>query len=163
MDAPAPIETRLIRKYPNRRLYDTHASRYITLDEIFQLVLNHTPFQIQDSRTKKNITRAILLQIIAVREENDNSIFPKDLLTLIIRLYGHPMQRDISRCLEFSTNLFLEHQYDFEHQHNSIETISKLFRQLPDPVLSLLEIAAQQAPIWRAIQQELLKNQSPSE
>lgn len=157
MDAPAPIETRLIRKYPNRRLYDTHASRYITLDEIFQLVLNHTPFQIQDSRTKKNITRAILLQIIAEREENDNSIFPKNLLSLIIRLYGHPMQRDISRCIELSTDLFLEHQHDFS------ETFSKLFRQLPDPVLSLLEIAAQQTPVWRTIQQELLKNESPSE
>lgn len=157
MDAPVPTETRLIRKYPNRRLYDTHASRYVTLDEIFQLVLNHTPFQIQDSRTKKNITREVLFQIIAEREENGNSIFPKDLLTLIIRLYGHPMQRDISRCLELSADLFLEHHRD------SSETIGKLFRQLPDPVLSLLKIAAQKASIWRAIQKELLKNQSPCE
>lgn len=101
-----PAEMRIIRKYPNRRLYDTHASRYVTLDEILQLVRNHTPFQVEDSRTKKDITRSILFQIIAEREDNGDPIFSVDLLTKIIRLYGHPTQQNIVHYIEHLTHSF---------------------------------------------------------
>lgn len=104
--ATTPAKTRLIRKYPNRRLYDTQASRYVTLEEILRLVKNCTSFQVQDSRTKKDITRAILFQVIAEREENGDPIFSTELLTTIIRLYGHPTQRTIIRYLERLTHSF---------------------------------------------------------
>src|SRR3546814_7260350 len=76
---------RIIKKYPNRRLYDTHISRYITLEEIRQLVLQDVKFRVEDKRTHDDITRSILLQVISDQEEGGDPIFTNDLLEFIIR------------------------------------------------------------------------------
>ena len=61
---------RIIKKYPNRRLYDTHTSSYITLADVKKLVLDHTEFKVEDAKSKEDLTRAILLQIISIDEKN---------------------------------------------------------------------------------------------
>lgn len=147
-------DIRVIKKYPNRRLYDTHVSRYITLEEVRQLVLNHVRFRVEDKRTREDITRSILLQVIAEREEGGNPIFSSDLLTHIIRFYGDPMQTSISRYLELSMRLFME------QQHNFSEKLSDLLGQAQQPVQTLKDLAERQVPIWRTVRKEFLKNLS---
>src|SRR3546814_2325852 len=78
-------DVRIIKKYPNRRLYDTHISRYITLEEIRQLVRQDVKFRVEDKRTHDDITRSILLQVISDQEEGGDPIFTNDLLEFIIR------------------------------------------------------------------------------
>lgn len=83
---------RVIKKYPNRRLYDTHTSTYITLAEIKQLVMQHEAFAVVDAKTSENLTRSILLQIILEEEANGSPMFTVPVLSNIIRFYGHAMQ-----------------------------------------------------------------------
>ncbi len=83
---------RIIKKYPNRRLYDTETSAYITLAEVKELVLGYKDFQVQDAKTGEDLTRSILLQIILEEESGGVPMFSSDMLANIIRYYGHAMQ-----------------------------------------------------------------------
>ena len=143
---------RIIKKYPNRRLYDTDISRYITLEEIRQLVLQNVQFRVEDKRTHEDITRSILLQVIAEQEEGGNPIFSTDLLQFIIRYYGDPMQTSIGRYLELSTRLFAEQQHSFTDQ------LKQMLGQAQQPLQTLKELAESQVPIWRSVRKEFLKN-----
>ena len=147
-------DIRVIKKYPNRRLYDTNVSRYITLEEVRQLVLSNVKFRVEDKRTREDITRSILLQVIAEQEEGGNPIFSSELLTHIIRFYGDPMQTSISRYLELSMQLFLD------QNHNFAEQLRGLLGRAEHPVQRLKEIADRQAPIWRSVRKEVLKHLS---
>jgi polyhydroxyalkanoate synthesis repressor PhaR len=147
-------ELRVIKKYPNRRLYDTHISRYITLEEIRQLVLNNVPFRVEDKRTQEDITRTILLQVIAEQEEGGNPIFTTELLEFIIRFYGDPMQNSIGRYLELSARLFQEQQHHFNEQ------LRDLLGQAQQPIQALKELADRQVPIWRSVRAEFLRGLS---
>ena len=147
-------EVRIIKKYPNRRLYDTDISRYITLEEIRQLVLQNVHFRVEDKRTHEDITRSILLQVIAEQEEGGNPIFSTDLLQFIIRYYGDPMQTSISRYLELSTRLFAEQQANFTDQ------LKQMLGQAQQPLQVLKEMAEEQVPLWRSVRKEFLKNLS---
>lgn len=91
---------RIIKKYPNRRLYDTAVSRYITLDEVKSLVLNHVPIKIVDARTDEDMTAYVLLQIISEQEGGTTPIFTVEILQNIIRIYGNPLQKMLSEFLE---------------------------------------------------------------
>lgn len=144
-------DIRVIKKYPNRRLYDTEISRYITLEEVRQLVLQNIPFRVEDKRTHEDITRSILLQVIAEQEEGGNPIFTTDLLTFIIRFYGDPMQSSISRYLELSMQLFMQQQNHFSEQLRT-----KLGQALP--LQALKDLAERQVPIWRSVRKEFLRN-----
>ena len=102
MAAQAGIERhmsdiRTIKKYPNRRLYDTAISSYITLADVKQLVMDNIEFQVVDAKTGEPITRNILLQIIAEQEDEGAPIFSTDMLTKIIRFYGDNLQNVMSR------------------------------------------------------------------
>ncbi len=147
-------DPRVIKKYPNRRLYDTHISRYITLEEIRQLVLNNIPFRVEDKRSEEDITRSILLQVIAEQEEGGDPIFTTDLLEFMIRYYGDPMQNSIGRYLELSARLFQEQQHHFTDQ------LRDLLGQAQQPIQILKELADRQMPIWRSVRAEFLKNLS---
>jgi len=147
-------DIRIIKKYPNRRLYDTNVSRYITLEEVRLLVLSNVRFKVEDKRTKEDITRSILLQVISEQEEGGNPIFSSELLTHIIRFYGDPMQGTISRYLEMSLQLFLQQQSHFSEQ------LRDLLGQAQHPVQRLKEIADRQVPIWRTVRKEFLKSLS---
>ena len=141
-------DVRIIKKYPNRRLYDTHVSRYITLEEVRQLVLQNISFRVEDKRSHEDITRSIL----AEQEEGGNPIFSADLLMFIVRYYGDPMQSSISRYLELSLRLFSEQQHHFTDQ------LRDLLGQAQQPVQVLKELAEKQVPVWRAVRKEFLKS-----
>ncbi len=103
-------EQRVIKKYPNRRLYDTAASQYIALDDIRRLVVDGVDFQIVDAKSGADITRAILLQIIVEREQHGQPILSADLLRKIIRFYGDAMQVLMSSYLDKSVDWFIDQQ-----------------------------------------------------
>lgn len=103
-------ETRIIKKYPNRRLYDTAISSYITLEDVKRLVLDNVSIQVIDARSKSDITHNTLLQIILEQEENGPPIFTTEILQEMIRFYGGPMQNVIVRTFEQATQFFSEYQ-----------------------------------------------------
>ena len=111
---------RIIKKYPNRRLYDTETSTYITLAEVKDLVLQYKPFQVQDAKSGEDLTRAILLQIILEEESGGVPMFSTDMLANIIRYYGHAMQGLMGSYLERSIFTFHEAQKRFQEQAKSI-------------------------------------------
>jgi polyhydroxyalkanoate synthesis repressor PhaR len=124
------------------------------LEEVRQLVLTNVKFRVEDKRTREDITRSILLQVIAEQEEGGNPIFSSELLTHIIRFYGDPMQTSVSRYLELSIQLFLDQHSNFADQ------LRGLLGQAQQPMQRLKEIADRQAPIWRSVRREFLKNLS---
>ncbi|HEX5386339.1 MAG TPA: polyhydroxyalkanoate synthesis repressor PhaR [Gemmatimonadales bacterium] len=109
-------EPRLIKKYPNRRLYDTAESRYITVDDVRRLVLERVDFRILDAKTDEDLTRSTLLQIITEQEENGKPIFSADVLQQVIRFYGDTVQSLASDFLERSLAVFAEQQERYEQQ-----------------------------------------------
>jgi len=111
---------RIIKKYPNRRLYDTETSAYITLAEVKDLVLQYKEFRVQDAKTGEDLTRAILLQIILEEESGGVPMFSTEMLANIIRYYGHAMQGLMGSYLERSIFAFHEAQKRFQEQAQSI-------------------------------------------
>ena len=98
--AAAPSKNRVIKKYPNRRLYDTSASSYITLAQVRQLVMERDPFVVLDAKSGQDLTRSILLQIILEQEAAGAPMFTESMLADIIRFYGHAMQGFMGSYLE---------------------------------------------------------------
>ncbi len=99
-------QIRLIKKYPNRRLYDTKTSSYITLADVKQMVLKHENFQVVDAKTTDDLTRQILLQIILDEESGGMPMFSADLLSQMIRSYGNAMQGFMGSYLEKNLKAF---------------------------------------------------------
>ena len=102
-----PSNVRTIRKYPNRRLYDTEESRYITFADIRELVLRGVDFVVIDKRNSEDITRCILLQVICEEEQNGEPILSEQFLSQVIRAYGHAASAVMADHLETSLGLFL--------------------------------------------------------
>jgi polyhydroxyalkanoate synthesis repressor PhaR len=100
----------IIKKYPNRRLYDTATSSYVTLAAVRQLVMEREPFSVVDAKTGEDITRSILLQIILEAEVGGSPMFTEDMLAYIIRFHGQAMQGIMGAYLEKSTRALLEIQ-----------------------------------------------------
>ncbi len=111
---------RIIKKYPNRRLYDTETSTYITLADVKDLVLGYKDFHVQDAKTGDDLTRAILLQIILEEESGGVPMFSTDMLANIIRYYGHAMQGMMGSYLERSISAFHEAQKRFQEQATTL-------------------------------------------
>ena len=107
---PQQKKIRLIKKYPNRRLYDTRTSSYVTLADIKELVINHEEFVVTDTKSSKDLTRSILLQIILEEEAGTLPIFTESMLSQIIRIYGNSMQSMMGNYLEKNLQLFTETQ-----------------------------------------------------
>jgi polyhydroxyalkanoate synthesis repressor PhaR len=107
---------RLIKKYPNRRLYDTQTSSYITLADVKELVLKHEEFQVIDAKSNEDLTRPILLQIILEEESTGAPMFSHDVLTQFIRFYGNAMQGIMGNYLERNVEAFLEIQKSIQDQ-----------------------------------------------
>ena len=145
-------DARVIKKYPNRRLYDTAVSRYITLEDIRCLVIDGKPFTVVDKRTHRDITRSILLQVISEQEEGGDPIFQTNMLKHIIRFYGDPMQSSISRYLELSMQLFMEQQSGLTDQ------LKQLLGRAEQPLHVLRDLAEEHVPIWRTVRREFLRN-----
>ena len=101
---------RILKKYPNRRLYDTNASTYITLADVKKMVLEGVEFEVRDAKTGDDLTRSILLQIILEEETGGAPMFTATMLAQIIRLYGHAMQGMMGSYLEKNLQTFVEMQ-----------------------------------------------------
>lgn len=112
--------TRLIKKYPNRRLYDTQTSSYITLGDVKQLVLENEGFQVVDAKSGDDLTRSILLQIILEEETVGAPIFTSPMLSQIIRFYGNAMQGIMGTFLEKNLQAFMDIQNSFQDQGKNV-------------------------------------------
>lgn len=117
MPAPTGEETnadsstvRVIKKYPNRRLYDTDSSSYITLTDVKTLVMRGEPFVVRDAKSGQDLTRSILLQIILEEETAGVPLFSENMLANIIRFYGHAMQGYMGSHLEKNLQVFMDLQ-----------------------------------------------------
>ena len=113
-------EFRIIKKYPNRRLYDTEISSYITLEEVRQLVVDGEKFEVRDAKSGAELTRSVLLQIISEHEERGEPMFTTELLSQVIRFYGDSLQGFMGSYLEKSLQVFLDQQHQFRSQLNNI-------------------------------------------
>lgn len=104
---------RVIKKYPNRRVYDTDQSKYIKIDDLRQMVIDGIDFQVIDTKSKKDVTRSVLLQIILEQESENNPLFTSDNLKHFIR-YSNPQQHQFfSDYLSHSLNFFNQQQEQF--------------------------------------------------
>lgn len=113
-------QSRLIKKYPNRRLYDTRTSTYITLADVKELVLAHEGFQVIDAKSGDDLTRAILLQIILEEEAGGAPMFSSDLLSQMIRFYGNAMQGMMGSYIENNIKSFTEVQAKLKDQAKAL-------------------------------------------
>jgi len=134
---------RLIRKYSNRRLYDTSASRHVTLEDLRQLIVGGEKIKVVDDKSGEDLTRPVLLQIIADQEHFGRPVLSSELLEMIIRFYGGPMQAPLSRYLEqaFSTVL---------RQQEAVQ--AEMAKALQTPLAPLTEMARKGMEIWDQLQ-----------
>ena len=141
-------DKRVIKKYPNRRLYDTEISSYITLEDVRQLICDGETFEVIDAKTGEDLTRTVLLQIIAEHEEKGPPIFSTELLTQIIRFYGDALQGFMGNYLERSMQLFLDQQSQFRSQ------LTDLMGQTPWSMLN--QLTERNLDIWKNFQKGLI-------
>jgi polyhydroxyalkanoate synthesis repressor PhaR len=113
-------EQRIIKKYPNRRLYDTATSSYITLADVKKLVLDHVEFKVVDAKSGEDLTRPILLQIIIEEEACGMPMFSSDMLSQIIRFYGNAMQGMMGAFLEKNIQTFMQIQQRLQEQSRGV-------------------------------------------
>jgi polyhydroxyalkanoate synthesis repressor PhaR len=138
-------ESRVIKKYPNRRLYDTEISSYVTLEDVRQLIVEGEAFEVRDARTGADLTRSVLLQILAEHEDIGQPIFSTQLLTTVIRFYGDSLQGIIGSYLERSIQVFSEQQQQLRG------TLGNLVVQTPWNLLN--QLADKNMEIWKGVQQ----------
>jgi polyhydroxyalkanoate synthesis repressor PhaR len=140
---------RIVKKYPNRRLYDTTSSRYVTLEDIRTLVRESVRFRIVDAKTDEDITRSILLQIILEQEDKGQPIFSTEVLEQIIRSYGDTMQGFLSSYLKQSIEVFLQQQKLVQEQ------MAGLMQSGPLSVFT--ELTQKNLRLWQSMQETALK------
>jgi polyhydroxyalkanoate synthesis repressor PhaR len=140
------MSERLIKKYPNRRLYDTVQSKYITLAELKELVIQGDTIKVVDSNSNEDLTRAILFQIIQEAEAGGKPLFTSPMLAQIIRFYGGTVQGLFARYLEESLQLFTRQQ---EHLR---DTLGK------DPLSQMTRMAEQNMKFWTDMQSQFFKS-----
>jgi polyhydroxyalkanoate synthesis repressor PhaR len=146
-------EERIIKKYANRRLYDTADSRYIALDDIRRLVTDSQPFRVIDARSGDDITRSILLQIIVEREEKGQPILSTRLLEQIILYYGDTLQAFVGTYLEKSMDAFIQQQQVLQEQMES------MLQMAPSSVFK--DMAERNLQMWKSTQENLMKAYVP--
>ena len=161
---------RLIKKYPNRRLYDTQTSTYITLADVKQLVLDHEDFQVIDAKTNDDLTRQILLQIILEEESGGVPIFTAPVLSQIIRFYGNAMQGIMGSYLEKNIQAFVDIQSRLQEQSKAFYEKNKIgpemwaqFVNMQTPMIqSMMSNYLEQSKNLFVQMQENLQNQTRS-
>lgn len=140
---------RIIKKYPNRRLYDTEESRYITLADIRRLVLEKVDFVVIDKKSQDDITRTILLQVISEQEQQGEPIMSRDFLSQVIRSYGDTMQTMVGSYLEQSLKLFMSQQQQIRDRVKSVVGI--------DPVGVVTGLAQKNYQRWKSVQEDIFR------
>ena len=140
---------RTIKKYPNRRLYDTEESRYITLADVRRLVISKIEFVVIDKKSGEDITRTILLQVITEQEQQGEAVMSQDFLSQVIRSYGKVVPSSAANYLEQSMKLFMTQQQNFRAQIKRVVG--------DDPFAAVAEIAQKNIARWRVVQDEVLR------
>ena len=140
---------RIIKKYPNRRLYDTEISKYITLEDVKNLVLKGVSFCVKDVKTDEDLTRSILLQIISEQEHNGEPLLSTESLTQLIRFYGNAYQSVLADYLEKSLEIFSKQQKDFQ------EGFNKAVQNSPFDVMQ--NMTKKNMEMWQDIQDSFFK------
>ena len=136
---------RIIKKYPNRRLYDTELSRYVTLAEIRGLVMEGVEFQVVDTNSKEDLTRSILLQIMLEEESGGEPLFTAQTLRQIIQFYGGTVQGVLAKYLEDSMTMFTKQQ---EQWKDMVST---------SPMKTFSDLAEQNMKMWGEFQNSFFK------
>lgn len=136
---------RIIKKYPNRRLYDTEVSRYVTLADVRALVMQGVGFRVLDTHNDDDITRTILLQIMLEEESGGEPLFTATMLAQIIRFYGGTLQGMLSRYMEKSLDFFVK------QQHQLRETWGE------NPFDAMTRLAQRNIDMWSDLQNEFLR------
>ncbi|WP_444813095.1 polyhydroxyalkanoate synthesis repressor PhaR [Variovorax saccharolyticus] len=157
---PKPAQ-RVIKKYPNRRLYDTETSSYITLAEIKQLVMNKASFVVRDAKSGDDLTRSILLQVILEEEAGGAPMFTEQVLASIIRFYGQAMQSYMGPYLEKNIQAMSEVQAQLSEKAEGLtpEMWSR-FMAAQSPVLQGLmgNYVEQSKNVFLQMQEQMQKN-----
>ena len=143
-------DKRIIKKYPNRRLYDTEESKYITLEDIKKLVLSNKDFIVKDVKTDEDLTRTILLQIIIEQEDDGEPLFSTQALSHIIRFYGDSLQSVAGDYLQKSIDLFVTQQKQLQEQIQSAVT--------SNPLAAMAELTEQNLEMWKKMQENFFKS-----
>jgi polyhydroxyalkanoate synthesis repressor PhaR len=138
---------RIIKKYANRRLYDATVSRHVTLDDIRALIVQGEKIRVVEDKSGEDITRLILLQVIAEQEQFGRPILSTTVLESIIRFYGNAMQEFMTRYLESSVESFLRQQDALQAQ------ISKVMSATP--MTSMADVARQNVELWTRMQESM--------
>ena len=138
-------DKRIIKKYPNRRLYDTAESKYVTLSDVRDLVLGGVAFCVIDKKSGEDITRNILLQIIIEQEEDGEPMFSTDVLEQMIGFYGKSMQGQAGDFIQNSLKLFQEQQQRFQEQ------VTGALQSNPMSA-TFAEVAQRNMDLWREMQ-----------
>ncbi len=142
-------EPRVIKKYPNRRLYDTVESRYITLADIQRLVLERIDFIVIDKKTQADITHAILLQVIADQEAHEPPVLSRDFLAQVIRSHTEQAQGVLSSYLEQAMRLFGAQQHELQERIRQVTG--------PDALNTAAAFAERNFQRWRSVQDEIFR------
>jgi polyhydroxyalkanoate synthesis repressor PhaR len=142
-------EERIIKKYANRRLYDTAQSRYVALDDIRRLVMDGKPFRVVDTVSDEDITRSILLQIIVEQEEKGQPMLSTRLLEQIIQYYGDTLQSFVGTYLEKSMDAFAHQQQVLQDQ------MEQILQMAPPSVMK--DMAERNLELWKSMQENLLQ------
>lgn len=153
---------RVIKKYPNRRLYDTTTSSYITLAEVKELVMKSEAFDVLDAKTGENLTRSILLQIILEAEAGGSPMFTAPVLESLIRFYGHAMQGFLGGYLEKNIQTLIEAQTRFAEQTKGFTPeMWKQYTAMQPPVMqAMLGGSLEQSKSWLLQMQEQMQKQA---
>ena len=148
-------DKRIIKKYPNRRLYDTEESKYITLEDIKKLVLDSKEFIVKDVKTEEDLTRTILLQVIIEQEDDGEPLFSTQALSHIIRFYGDSVQSVAGDYLQKSINLFVNQQKQLQEQLQSAVSTN--------PINAMAELTEKNLETWKNMQESFFNSamQSP--
>lgn len=136
--------TRTIRKYANRRLYDTESSKHINHEDVRQLIADGIDVQVIDDTSGEDITRSILLQLVADQERGGRPVLSDQMLTQIIRFYEHPMQGMFGVWLQQSFEAFLQQQQNLQDQ------VTNLFAS--GPFAALQEMTDKNIEAWKSMQ-----------
>ena len=144
---------RVIKKYPNRRLYDTEISSYITIEDVRQLIVDGEEFEVLDAKSGEDLTRQVLLQIISEQEQDGQPILSTELLSQIIRFYGDSLQGFMGSYLERSMKTFLDQQQQFRQQMGS------MLGQTPWSMMT--ELTERNMAMWQEFQRNLASTANP--
>ncbi|ORU89538.1 MAG: polyhydroxyalkanoate synthesis repressor PhaR [Cycloclasticus sp. symbiont of Poecilosclerida sp. M] len=140
-------EARIIKKYPNRRLYDTTISKYVTLNDVKELIVERIDVKVVDAKTKDDLTRSVLLQIILEQEEEGQPMMSAEMLEQLIRFYGDPMQNNFATYLENTVKLVAEQRAKVKDRMDKIT----------DPLSMMSSLAERNMEMFKDIQSEMFK------